>query len=101
VSKLKARDFVPREAIQCAHAGCPDDAILRRQLPTGTAFLCKRHDLFHVQQEANEFCWANGLSPRGKQMEFIRAKLGASRLFKRLPRQIFREPGEDDEVISA
>jgi len=65
------------------------------------AFLCKRHDLFHVQQEANEFCRANGLTTREKQMEFIRAKLGASRLFKRIPRQIFREPGEDDEVIAA
>jgi hypothetical protein len=71
-----------------------------KKLPTGWAQLCERHDLFHVQQEANEFCRANGLTTREAQMKFIREKLGASRLFKRIPRQLFREPGEDDEIAA-
>ncbi len=45
----------------CAHTDCPDPAILSRKLSTGWANLCKKHDLFHVQLEANEFCERQGL----------------------------------------
>src|SRR5882672_8142139 len=43
-------------AVQCAHEGCLEPAIIRAKLPTGWANLCKACDLFHVQKEANKFC---------------------------------------------
>ena len=95
MSKFKPQDFDQRVVIPCAHSGCPNPAALVKKLPTGWAQLCKAHDIFHLQQEANEFCGVNGLTVREKQMEFIRSKLGASRLFKRAARKIFREPGEE------
>jgi hypothetical protein len=65
----------PRPSVPCAHTGCPHPAIVRAKLKTGWAFLCKAHDLFHNQQEADEFCRENGLTTRAAQMAFIREKL--------------------------
>jgi hypothetical protein len=104
VSKFKSKDFEQKAAVPCAHEGCPHPAILSRKLKTGWANLCKKHDLFHVQQEDDEFCRQNGLTTRVAQIAFIREKLGSSRLFSnvlestKLFRNVMtriREPGEE------
>lgn len=64
-SKFKSEEFLPRPVVPCAHEGCPNPAIIAKKLKTGWANLCKKHDLFHVQQEADEFCRRSGLTTRG------------------------------------
>lgn len=90
MSKFKAKDFEQRTTTPCVHQGCPDPAITKKKLSTGWADLCKRHGLFHAQQEANEFCRSNGLTTREKQIEFIRSKLGSGVL-----RYVIRQPGQE------
>ena len=75
-SKTK-KEEEPREHISCAHDGCHEPAITRQKLKHGWAFLCKAHDLFHNQVEADEFCRSNGLTTRAAQIAFIREKLAS------------------------
>jgi hypothetical protein len=78
-SKFKPQDYEQRPVIPCAHTGCLEPAILNRKLPTGWANLCKTHDLFHVQQEANEFCRNNGLETYEQKRDWILKKLASPR----------------------
>jgi hypothetical protein len=55
-----------------------------------TANLCKHHYELKVQLEADEFCRANGLTTREKQLAYIREKLKSSKLLRHV-----REPGEE------
>jgi hypothetical protein len=78
-SKFKPEEFEQKPIIPCAHTGCPHPAILSRKLPSGWAKLCKAHDLFHVQQESNEFCRNNGLETYEQKRDWILAKLASPR----------------------
>lgn len=75
MSKFKSKDYEQRVPVPCAHTDCSDPAILRRKLRTGWANLCKKHDLFHAQLEANEFCESRGLFTREQKMAWIRETL--------------------------
>ena len=59
----------------CAHTDCTEPAILSRKLSTGWANLCKKHDLFHVQLEANEFCERQGLYTIDQKRAWIKEKM--------------------------
>lgn len=66
------KGLLSRPSVPCAHDGCPDPAILSRRLPTGWANLCKKHDLFHAQQEADEYCREHGFDTREKKIAHVR-----------------------------
>ena len=80
-------------SVDCAHAGCPHEAILSMYLKTGWANLCRAHYEHHVQLAADEFNRVIGLDTRVKKVAFVREKLAAIRQ-KGLP---LRVPGQDDE----
>lgn len=69
-----------REPIPCAHSACAAPAILSLKLRTGWADLCRGHHLFHVQQEADEFCARNELVTRAQQAAFYRSYLRRGRI---------------------
>jgi hypothetical protein len=79
-TKFKPEDFEPRLVIPCAHSGCQHPAIISKRLSTGWANLCKGHDLFHAQLEANEFCEQNGLYAREEKTAWIRKKPNSSQV---------------------
>lgn len=97
MSKFKPKDYEQKVAVACAHTNCPHAAIVRLQLKTGWASLCRGHYEFHVQQEANEFCARSGLVTREQKYAFCKAKMPS--LKARFGK--FREPGQDDEEIAA
>lgn len=78
-----------RELVPCGHTGCMNPSITVKKLKGWTP-LCRAHYEFHIQQEANEFCRANDLTTREKQLAYIREKLGSSKLLRGV-----REPGEE------
>lgn len=59
----------------CAHTDCTEPAILSRKLSTGWANLCKRHDIFHAQLEANEFCEREGLYTPAEKAAYRKQKM--------------------------
>lgn len=78
-TKFKPQDFEPRPIVPCAHTDCAEPATIRVKLSTGWANLCKKHDLFHNQLEANEFCERNGLFTREQKIAWILKKLRSPR----------------------
>lgn len=123
--KKGTTQYVPREAVRCAHDICQNDAMLRRKLKNGLANLCKSHDLFHAQQEADDYCRANGLKSQSEKRGFCATKMKQFGRFSGfehwqrtlqvigLPEETYaiarnaleklswrtREPGDDDELI--
>lgn len=91
MSKFKSKDFEQRVSIACAHEGCSEPAMVSNKLKTGWATLCKNHYMFHTQREANDFCKANDLLTRERQVDFIRAKMKNSKLLGR----VIRVPGQE------
>src|SRR5258706_13480133 len=75
----KQEHYEPRPFIQCAHIGCTESAILRRDVKGIELKLCKTHDLFHVQQESNEFCRELDLETYAQKRDWILAKLASPR----------------------
>lgn len=62
----------PRPHIACAHAQCPQPAILSINLKHAKDVnLCKQHYEFHISEEAREFCKLNNLTTRKAQREYI------------------------------
>ena len=90
MSKFKPKDFEMRATVPCAHDGCGDPAILSKKLPTGIANLCRKHYEFHTQQEANEFCKANGLGTREQKRDWIKSHMPNFSMNAKS-----REPGEE------
>lgn len=78
-SKFKTEEFEQKPVVSCAHDGCPNPGIIAKRLPTGWANLCKKHDLFHAQQEANGFCRSLGLETYEQKRDWILAKLKSLR----------------------
>jgi len=124
VSKRITQEREPRPHVKCAHDLCIEPAILSRKLKGGWANLCKRHELFHIQQEADEFCRVKNLTTRLAQMAFIREKLtpkdsprvhwervlqthGLAPIAYEMARNYLRgrgyerEAGQDDEEVAA
>lgn len=87
-AKLRTQDYSPRHRIECAFAGCPNNAILRHKMPTGWANLCEKHRMEIQQEQAEIYCASLGLKTVAQMREWLkknRLKVG----------QITREPGED------
>ena len=59
----------------CAHSGCPHPAVVEIMLQTGWAKLCKAHDLFHAQLEADEFCRQKGLKTTAEKRAYVKEAL--------------------------
>lgn len=75
----KEPEKAARPFFQCAHTGCAESAIMRRDIRGVEVKLCKTHDLFHVQQESNEFCRKIGLETYEQKRDWILAKLASPR----------------------
>lgn len=78
-SKFKAEEFEQRPIIPCAHTGCAEPGVMRRDIRGKEAVLCKTHDILHVQLESNEFCENNDLHTYEEKRDWILAKLASSR----------------------
>lgn len=89
-AKIRTQDFFPRQRIECAFAGCPNNVILRHKMPTGWANLCEKHRMEIQQEQAEIYCASLGL----KTVAQMREWLSKNRLtLKRIP--VERQPGED------
>lgn len=56
----------------CAHDICQYPAIVRHQLKTGMANLCRNHYDMHTLQEAKDYCREQGLDTPEKLRQFCR-----------------------------
>ncbi len=100
-----------REPVDCAYAGCRNDAILRVQTPTGWANMCKHHDDLYTLGKAKEYTAQHGLKVVGDMRHWIKGReIGKGQMhgaFKEAfernkPGRLSvreRVPGEDDEEV--
>ena len=82
--------------IPCAYEPCTRQAVTRLRLKAGWENLCIHHYDRYFQQEADDFCRAQGLTTQAEKMAWINARIG-----KIGNPTIQREPGQDDEEMAA
>lgn len=78
-TKRKLQELPAREHVPCAHTDCSHPAIVVVKLKTGWAKLCKKHDLFHAQLDANQFCEEHNLFTYEEKRDWILKKLRSPR----------------------
>ena len=98
-----------RISVECAYGGCPHDATIRLQTPTGWANVCNGHYHMRISADAHAFTKAHGLQTVDQMRAFIKGKnIGArgkmhgdflNAHLRNKPAE--REPGQDDEELEA